>query len=1688
MKLRRSLSMALCVLMLFSLLPLSALAAEPFTVDGFTYSVNNDGDGPSVTLTGVDASLSGTLTVPETVTKGEITYTVTKIGAYAFYQNTGITGVTLPESVTSIGEAAFAESGLTSFTFPTGVTEVPEKCFSGCPSLSSVTLAPETTAIGIEAFASTPALTELELPAALEYICMNAFLPPDREQPILTLYYMGTSMDWWNITQYTDREEVGSLQPPNERSLFVAAIICHDVCDFSNGGICTCGKSAAASITLADGTTTTYYETLTEALELVSEANGGDYAGCTVRLLRSVTEPDIPLSGAGVNCTIDLGGVTFASSNSYGLQIHTNAVVTIQNGSITAQNSGGVWANTAAQVTLKNVSTPTVEPAHADASIVLDSTCTLTSHVRLTAGELRLNGAPAIAGLNGGSQIVVTGGMVTVNGDLGSAVYKVSGGSDATYPLPFARAGDGITLNPQNFASAAEGYYVGRNADSGLSLFEGSCSHAETDNDGRCDSCGVPFAAKVTVGTANPVYYTDMDAAVNAWKDDTSASDEKTLTLLQNGGYSPMMDFIVLPEAKRTLDLNGCAFDDNRGFRLQGTEFIIQDSSEKADGVYEGQTYLVGNSSSFTLLSGVLDGGESSAIYVEASPTGCRITIKDGTVTSGRRCISDEAGAAEISIEGGSLSTTGANFSTIYGGKVSISGEATVKHEAEGNTTVMAVKSSELTVKDAPVVGRIYFSEGYQLNLSGYTGAGQKIFFTEDYDSSSKNAIKLPEEYGFFTEDVNQVTMITGGTTVQVLPIHEHSWSFSTEGAVITAVCSGAVGTCPVENKTATITLKAPADLTYDGAPKECTVEQSVENLFALEPVGYSEAPVAIGDYTATLEHEGATATLSFSIIGIDIGGKTVEPIAGQTYTGTAITPAVTVTGLTEGTDFTVSYADNTNAGTATVTVTGTGIYSGSKTVSFTIRPAEISVTAKLTKDSYDYTGSVVEPEVSVSTSFGGVNDMNLAADMDYTVDYGQETAAGSIVPVTVKPAADGNFSFEPVTLHYSIGHATPVYTVPSFTASYGQTLKDLKFPTADNGTWSWDAGENTPVGAPGEQRHKATFTPTDSNYKTVPLEVVVKVEPAVITVTSVSVSDKTYDGSDRVSVTTLGLSGIVAGESVTVAELHGLTATAPSANAGTYTEVTLPTLSLTGEDAANYTLTQPGKVSAAYSIAPKALYPTVEVAAGTYYYTGTAQTPTVTVKDGTTVIPATEYDLSYTCNTYVGVGYATVSDKTGGNYTIGGVTGTFNIQPAVITITADNKSAATGQKAPALTYTVSGLVNGEKLSKEPTVSYVTTPDMSRAGTTVIRAGGAVAPSGNYTISYVDGTLTVSKAASSGGGSYSGGYTGNVAVTVDMSGVQLQSKTYDGKPLSYGGKASARYYTGDFTYTWYNANGYRLGEAPTDAGDYVLRATVSRSGYTGYASKNVTIRKAQLTVTADDIRIEVGEKLPTLTYSVKGLAASDKLKTVPQLSYDGEPDTSKPGKTPIVVSGAEAPDSKNYEKTIKYIEGTLTVGDVTEEKAEETPKPTEPAEPIRKLEISVGSADKALEKALDSKNSAYYELSLRESSDGGLNWTAADSQLPEGGVKVSLPLPEGSNENSSFRVIHADGEYPVTVTQHEDGQYYLDFTATSLAPVAVGWTAPGKEGGFPWWILLAGLGLSGVAGGIVLWRNRRRYY
>ena len=119
------------------------------TIDGIVYKVNKESDENEVTVVGSTDELSGNVTIPETVTIDGVEYTVTKIEKGAFSGNTDITGVTIPDTVTEIGEGAFGNCGnLKTVIVGSGVTSL-EGVFTGSENIEKV-IAPETVIDGAE--------------------------------------------------------------------------------------------------------------------------------------------------------------------------------------------------------------------------------------------------------------------------------------------------------------------------------------------------------------------------------------------------------------------------------------------------------------------------------------------------------------------------------------------------------------------------------------------------------------------------------------------------------------------------------------------------------------------------------------------------------------------------------------------------------------------------------------------------------------------------------------------------------------------------------------------------------------------------------------------------------------------------------------------------------------------------------------------------------------------------------------------------------------------------------------------------------------------------------------------------------------------------------------------------------------------------------------------------------------------------------------------------------------------------------------------------------------------------------------------------------------------------------------------------------------------------------------------------
>ncbi len=178
MKLRKKiLASALSLLMLTSsaaAAPLTAQAATPamsagatYSSGGFSYDVVN---GAAV-IKGYTGSAADVV-IPEKLGG----YSVKTIGYDAFINNSSVTSVTIPDSVTAVEWRAFKGCArLQTVVIGGGVTEMRDEAFADCPVLTTVTVDSGTTVIGVSAFANCVKLSSLSLPNTVAVIEESAF-------------------------------------------------------------------------------------------------------------------------------------------------------------------------------------------------------------------------------------------------------------------------------------------------------------------------------------------------------------------------------------------------------------------------------------------------------------------------------------------------------------------------------------------------------------------------------------------------------------------------------------------------------------------------------------------------------------------------------------------------------------------------------------------------------------------------------------------------------------------------------------------------------------------------------------------------------------------------------------------------------------------------------------------------------------------------------------------------------------------------------------------------------------------------------------------------------------------------------------------------------------------------------------------------------------------------------------------------------------------------------------------------------------------------------------------------------------------------------------------------------------------------------------------------------------------------
>ena len=167
---------------------------------------------------------------------------------------------------------------------------------------------------------------------------------------------------------------------------------------------------------------------------------------------------------------------------------------------------------------------------------------------------------------------------------------------------------------------------------------------------------------------------------------------------------------------------------------------------------------------------------------------------------------------------------------------------------------------------------------------------------------------------------------------------------------------------------------------------------------------------VNVGTGTVTITGKGnfkGTTSKTFSISARAMSDTSVANVSSQTYTGNGISPLPTITynnkTLKKDTDYTLSYSNNINAGTATITITGKGNFTGTTSKTFSISARAMSDTSVANISSQTYTGNVISPLPTIT-----YNNKTLKKDTDYTLSYSDNINVGT---ATITITGKGNFT-----------------------------------------------------------------------------------------------------------------------------------------------------------------------------------------------------------------------------------------------------------------------------------------------------------------------------------------------------------------------------------------------------------------------------------------------------------------------------------------------------------------------------------------------------------------------------------------------------------------------------------------------------------------------------------------------------
>ena len=682
---------------------------------------------------------------------------------------------------------------------------------------------------------------------------------------------------------------------------------------------------------------------------------------------------------------------------------------------------------------------------------------------------------------------------------------------------------------------------------------------------------------------------------------------------------------------------------------------------------------------------------------------------------------------------------------------------------------------------------------------------------------------------------------------------------------------------------------------------------------------------------TGTFELTGADAanyTLADNTFSTTatIAAKKVDLVwssTGVTYTYNGDVQSVTatytdVTGATQ--NAVISFGDGItfkNAGDYTATAAAVANYEfNNATQNLNIGKATISVndiTAAITEQTYDgdtavdaatltVAGVGTDGTLTVNFTSGAFNSANVKEVA--TATFSGLSLANSNYQLsadTITVSAAGKITAKDVTLAWEKADS---YTYTG--ADQSGTVKAY-YTDVDGEKQYVDVTINQTFLNAGDYTASAEASAADSNYNWSASSLDLTIAKAKITVSGISANGKVYDGTTAAEIVTSGadLAGKVDGEDLSISILTGVFA---DANAGANKEVT-GTFELTGAAKDNYELTA-NTFSTTATITAKEVTLAWEKA-DSYTYTGADQSGTVkayyTDVDGEKQYVDVTFD-----KTFLNAGDYTASAEAsaGGNYNWSASSLGLTIAQASLTVTADAVSKTYGEADPTLTYTVTGLVNGDTEAGVLT-GALTRAEGNNVGTYAI-SQGTLAASSNYKLDFTGANLTINKAT--------------LTVTADA-----VSKTYgEADPtLTYKVTGLVNGDTADDV-----VSGILSRNAGEDVGTYAItpgNITVSSNYTLAFAGANLTINKATITISniAAADREYNGETGADVTFDQSGIVAGDEAKVALAVTGTFADKNAAADKTVSLVWSLTGEAAGNYELSGNLTE---TTADITAKK------------------------------------------------------------------------------------------------------------------------------------------------------------